>query len=449
MNAGFVNLEVAVEEIKDRAHVAIVGGGAAGLAAAAILSRQGVHVTVFEKGATYGGRAATIVKDGFHMNFGPHALYRSGPAFKFFSEMGIIPSGNSPKFRKAVAINEGQLLEVPLSLTSLISTTLLDFAEKIELVSILSKIRGMKTDHLTDVSLQSWMDSTAKSARVRSVLAAIVRLSTYSNCPDALSAAAAIKQIALTTGGVIYVDQGWQTIINSLINLCTLGNITFIADTAVTGLAKTEHGVKLEYNNTNSNFDAALLAVPPKVAEDLLGGILPGAVSVQTVKARVACLDVCLSKLPHPETTFALGIDEPLYYSVHSVGGKLAPQGGALVHLASYLEPDETPEQSHEARLTQLLSQLQPGWEESLVSKRYLPNMVASYGIPLAAAGGNCGVASPDAFKLQDVFVCGDWVGANAFLLDAAISTAVSAAEMILASVQHRFAAAEASASAS
>src|SRR6476646_4034092 len=58
--------------------VVIVGGGLAGLSAAAYLARGGAAVTLFEKAAHLGGRAATQVYDGYYFNRGVHALYCGG-----------------------------------------------------------------------------------------------------------------------------------------------------------------------------------------------------------------------------------------------------------------------------------------------------------------------------------------------------------------------------------
>ena len=52
---------------------------------------------------------------------------------------------------------------------------------------------------------------------------------------------------------------------------------------------------------------------------------------------RLVCLDVALSSLPDEDALFALGVDRPLYFSVHSAYAKLAPNGGALIHIAKYL----------------------------------------------------------------------------------------------------------------
>ena len=49
----------------------IVGAGPGGLAAAMLLARSGVHVTVVEKHARVGGRTATFDQDGYKFDIGP------------------------------------------------------------------------------------------------------------------------------------------------------------------------------------------------------------------------------------------------------------------------------------------------------------------------------------------------------------------------------------------
>ena len=60
--------------------------------------------------------------------------------------------------------------------------------------------------------------------------------------------------------------------------------------------------------------------------------------SLLPVKA--SCLDMGLARLPDPEARFALGGDEPLYFSVHSAAAKLAREGVAVVHAMKYLGPE-------------------------------------------------------------------------------------------------------------
>jgi hypothetical protein len=56
-----------------------------------------------------------------------------------------------------------------------------------------------------------------------------------------------------------------------------------------------------------------------------------------TVPIKVACLNVALNRLDRPAQRFALGLDQPFYYSVHSAAVKLAPDGIAVLHVMKYL----------------------------------------------------------------------------------------------------------------
>ncbi len=56
---------------KQRRHVVIVGAGPGGLAAALLLAKSGVRVTIVEKRDHFGGRTSTLEQDGFHFDVGP------------------------------------------------------------------------------------------------------------------------------------------------------------------------------------------------------------------------------------------------------------------------------------------------------------------------------------------------------------------------------------------
>jgi phytoene desaturase len=49
--------------------ITVIGAGFAGLAAAALLAKDGCDVTVIEKNEMAGGRARTWKKDGFHFRY--------------------------------------------------------------------------------------------------------------------------------------------------------------------------------------------------------------------------------------------------------------------------------------------------------------------------------------------------------------------------------------------
>jgi hypothetical protein len=147
------------------------------------------------------------------------------------------------------------------------------------------------------------------------------------------------------------------------------------------------------------------------------------------VPVRAACLDLALTELPFPRRRFMLGIDEPLYVSVHSAYAALAPEGGAVVHAARYLAPDET---GDEGELERLVERLQPGFAKHVAIRRWLPSMTVTHAVVTAAQGGLAGRISPAVSDVAGLWVVGDWVGQEGMLADASLASAERAATEII-----------------
>jgi phytoene dehydrogenase-like protein len=157
--------------------------------------------------------------------------------------------------------------------------------------------------------------------------------------------------------------------------------------------------------------------------------------AAEAIPATAACLDVALRRLPRPSATVALGIDRPLYLSVHSAVARLAPDGGALIHVARYQpvsQPSDPAADAHE--LEALLDLVQPGWRDQLVYRRFLPHMVVMEAIATAAQRGLSGRPGPAVPGCDNLYVAGDWVGPEGMLADAALASARQAAHLVLAS---------------
>lgn len=81
-------------------NVAVIGGGYAGMAAAVTLAERGVPVTVFEAGATLGGRARRLVHRGLVLDNGLHVLcgaYRE--TLRLMAQVGVDPGRALARFR--------------------------------------------------------------------------------------------------------------------------------------------------------------------------------------------------------------------------------------------------------------------------------------------------------------------------------------------------------------
>ncbi|MGV3719728.1 MAG: amine oxidase, partial [Actinomycetota bacterium] len=130
---------------------------------------------------------------------------------------------------------------------------------------------------------------------------------------------------------------------------------------------------------------------------------------------------------------FALGMEEPLYFSVHAPAARLAPEGGATLHVARYLGAKEEPTSEVEAELESLSDEMQPGWRAELVERRFLRRVTVTHALPTAAMGGTAGRPGPAVPGVPNVYVVGDWVGPEGLLSDASVASAELAANMILA----------------
>src|SRR5262249_5090355 len=112
---------------------------------------------------------------------------------------------------------------------------------------------------------------------------------------------------------------------------------------------------------------SVILAVPPKVAAALLGDAASPELRNwidASAPVQAASLDLGLRQLPRTDRSFALGIDIPLYLSVHSRWAELAPKSGGLIHVAKYLpSAGETDPETDRQELEGLMDVVQPGWQ--------------------------------------------------------------------------------------
>jgi phytoene dehydrogenase-like protein len=421
------------------ARVVIVGGGLAGLAAAVHLARGGAEVTVFEKGPGPGGRAAAQGQGGFTFNQGPHALYRGGAGIRALEELGIHPKGGIPPASGAALIGDPlRRHTLPAGPVSLLSTGLLTLGGKLETGRWIAALRKVDPTPLGGTSVRGWIDATFKHAEVRLLVEALIRVSTYANAPEQLSAGLALAQVqAALRSNVLYLDGGWQALVDALRDAAGAAGATLTTGARVAAVETARGavtGVRLA-DGTRLACDVVVVTGSPAGAAALLGTADGWSAPAEWTRLRpihAACLDVALRELPRPRAGFALGIDRPLYYSVHSRVARLAPDGGAVIHVARYLAPDADGAESA-AELESVLDLMQPGWRDLVVERRFLPNMTVSHALPEAAHGGLAGRPGVVVPWISGAFVAGDWVGADGHLADASLASAREAAQKILA----------------
>lgn len=388
----------------NKSDVAVVGGGLSGLVAAATVAQAGRSVTVYEARGDFGGQARSVVRNGFTLNQGPHALYRGLAGETILTELGVDLLGGEPPIEGSLVFG-GQVEIAPAGPSSLLRTKALSLRGKLQIGALLGRLPKVDATAFAATTVNEWISQLGLDERPEEMVRALVRLSTYVNQPDQLSADVAIEQMqSALRDGVLYLHHGWQSIVDQL---RSTSGIEFVAGTPITELP---------------DAPAVIVAVGgPPAATKLLGKTYDAG-----PPAHVACLDLGLSR--PPERNIVIGGDVPFYFSNHSPVAKLAPVGHYLVGAMQYLGENDEPNPAGIRAFADFAGIA----EDSIELSRSLHKMTAVTAIPTASRGGLAGRPKVTDTGHDHVFVAGDWVGPVGHLADASIASGQRAAAAAL-----------------
>ncbi|WP_242215392.1 NAD(P)/FAD-dependent oxidoreductase [Bacillus cereus group sp. BfR-BA-01383] len=415
--------------------VAIVGGGLAGLTASIYLAKAGRKVIVLEKSNRFGGRGMTINKNGICMNLGAHALYRGGEAFLTFNELGMSLPGGIPS-TKAHGIWKGDVFTIPTDFRSILSTPLLSWSAKVQFSRLMIHLRNVEVGEVPKMSLTTWAENEIKDPMVRNIFYALCRTTTYTYAPTIQLASSVLKQIQLSMKeGVFYVDGGWETIITKLRDLANDVGVQFLASKHVLEVEHCEGIQKIRcLDDEVFEVDAVVVTTPPKEACKIIKGAEGTRLyrwSEQSVPVTVAALDIGLRRLTNPTHHFALGLDQPVFFTNQSRAAKLSEDGSIVVSLIKYHNPLVEINDFHDDKeqLKNTIELLHPNWKREVVAQQYLPKITVVHDFPHIDRIENPG---PNIPEMPGVYIAGDWAGHDELLADAAVASGKRAALHIL-----------------
>lgn len=415
--------------------IVIVGGGLAGYVAATYLARTDLSILVLEKGGRLGGRAGTNKIKQQYLNVGPHALAKKGIAKSVLEELGIRLSGKSPKVGGILVENDLEYA-APFSPLELFTTRLLNPRERMEWIAVLWKVMNTNPDNLAEQTFQQWVTQVAYSERCKQLLHVLGRLSTYCNAPETASAKVMLSSMKQAMKGVLYLDGGWQTIIGQLHRKAVSSGVQVRTRTPVKQIVPLEqdHFKLILVNDEDIHAKYVICTTGPQELDKMLNETMSldqKRFLDQITAVRGATLDLALTQLPDPGNLFAMGLTDPLYYSVHSTYARLSDDPkNVVLHVFKYHHPaDQVDEKRIKDELEQLLDQLQPGWQQYMITKRFIPDITVNQRLPQVG----------DEQKLQrfktgvpGVYIAGDWASPHSILSDAAVSSGKQAAEEII-----------------
>ncbi len=393
----------------------VIGAGLAGLAAGATATRAGSAVLVLDAHVP-GGRARVTTRDGFVFNRGLHALYQGGAGWRVLRSLGIEPQGSAPPLGRYQALAGGRLHLMPTGPGSLRSTTLLGPEDKEALAALLAGLSRLTPRRPAGASVSQWIAGAGLGPAAAAAVSALVRLTTYACDLDTFAADAAVAQLQLAAGGVVYLDGGWAQLVARLAVRCQVRT-----GIKVTGVAPVAGRVEVATGDGPLAARSVIIAAGRPAAARRLLPADPGWGDLGP-ELTAACLDAGSRRVPDPG--YVLGIDAPVYAAVQAPPARQAPPGQAVVAAVRYgateARADRAALQAHLERAGLR--------EEDVVTSRFLARMVVAGAAPVAARGGLGGRPAVGATGLPGVYLAGDWVGPAGLLADAALASGHAAA---------------------
>jgi predicted NAD/FAD-dependent oxidoreductase len=400
--------------------VIVVGAGLAGLTAGATAAAGGAQTLVLEAHQT-GGRARIVTKDSYVFNMGAHAFYAGGPGAKILRSLSVRVDGAPAPFPRYQLLKDGRPHLMPAGPVSLMRTTAMGTASKIQFGKLLGLLPGMRPAKLVGTTVEQWIDQQALRPDVAAIVRTLIRLSTYCADTTEFSADAAIRQLQIgARPGVLYLHGGWTQLFSGLARHVQVEN-----GGKVTAIEPNGPGVEVSRGDTVLRARRVILAPGGPAATRALLPSDPAWTGLGR-PITAACLDLGVTRVPSPG--YALSVDEPLLGIVAGPPARLAPEGRAVVQAIRYgatnAEDDRLSLEGHVARL---------GVEATdIETRRFQARLVVAGGIPVATGGGLSGRPRVTDSGQPGVYIAGDWVGTEGLLADAAIASGHQAAREAL-----------------
>jgi phytoene dehydrogenase-like protein len=352
-------------------------------------------------------------------NGGPRALYRSGGGWSVLGDLGIRPRGRRAPTRGGAVLVDGRLEVLPAGPWSMLRTGLVPGSAKGALLARLAAVvTGRVRAGAPDEPATDWIRAVAGRPELVGPLTALVRVATYAGDLDRLSADAASRQLHLALArGVLYLDEGWDQLVQALLGAARDAGVQFRTGEPVRSVSSVPRpdGPAVSVGDEVVRAGAVVLAPgSPAVAGRLLGRGDAWQDRLGPV-ATAACLELAVRGRPRPR--FVAGADEPLYLSEHAPPARLAPDGIRVVHLLRYGARTSAEDRAD----LEALARRAGITDDDVVARRFLHRMVVNPAQPSPSTGGLPGRPDIGDAGMDGVLLAGDWVGPDGLLADAAL----------------------------
>jgi protoporphyrinogen oxidase/AcrR family transcriptional regulator len=426
--------------------VAVIGGGLAGLTAAAYLSEnQHIEGFLFERSPQLGGRAFTYEKSGFTLNYGAHAIYGIDrhTLTDLEKELGLSFSSKQVDKRKVVYAKHGELTPAPLDFINLIKTDLLTPIQKVrfaaEISAIIANIHTVK--HYD--TLGDYLAVSDASEEVKQLWEHLVCSNFFITPEEARQVSGATiseyyHNLFLSSRPVNYVLGSWAVITNQLKQkIQASGRFEMGLQEGVDSVVYANRKFILKTKNREEAFDKVIFAMPVQQVVKLLKGTawepFLGPYEKNTAN-EVMVYDIGLSSVIARPFHYISDMDNKLFISdVSATDHTLVPSGGQLLQGIAYLSDRFDNEEDRKAYLDSKTAQMEslfdtyyPGWRDAVVVKR-----VSKKAMVTSVKHIVSNELLPTRIENVPFYFCGDGCVGKGELAERAFSSARNAARMI------------------
>lgn len=435
--------------IKEEPHmkVAVIGGGLAGLTAAAYLSEcPGVEGVLFERSPQLGGRAFTYEKAGFTLNYGAHAIYGIDrhTISQLERELGLSFSSKQVDKRRVMYAKHGQLTEAPLDFINLMKTDLLSTMQKVrfvaEITAIIANIHQLKNYP----TLGDYLAESDADEDVKELWEHLVCSNFFITPEEARKVSGSVisdyyHNLFLSSKPVNYVLGSWAVITNQLRQkLSGSGRWEVALQEGVDSIRYADRKFILGTKSRELEFDRVVFAMPVQQVVKLLKGTAwePFMAPFEgNTATEVMVYDIGLERVVARPFSYISDMDNKMFITdVSATDHTLVPEGGQLLQGIAYLSDGFDNDEERRAYLDRKTAEMEalfdryyPGWREAVAVKR-----VSKKAMVASVKNISKNSLLPNRVENVPFYFCGDGCVGKGELAERAFSSARSVAKAIV-----------------
>lgn len=442
------DLQIATEPKEEsKMRVAIIGGGLAGLTAAAYLSEcEHIEGVLYERSPQLGGRAFTYEKSGFTLNYGAHAIYGIDrhTLTDMEKELGLSFSSKQVEKRKVLYSKNGQTSKAPLDFANLVSTDLLSPMQKVrfvgEITAIMANIHQLKNyktlgDYLADFNA----DDDVKELWEHLVCSNFFIAPEEARKVPGPVISEYYHNLFRSSRPVNYILGSWAVITNQLKQKTDNSRRwAFQLQEAVDNIRYENKRYVLSTKKGEEAFDEVIFAMPIQQVVKLLKDTAwePFLAEYENnTPTEVLVYDIGFAEVIARPFSYISDMDNKMFISdVSATDHTVVPQGGQLLQGIAYLADEIGDEEDRKQYLDQKMKQMEalfdryyPGWQEKKVVKRASKKAMVS-----SVKNIDSNQLMPNRVENMPFYFCGDGCTGKGELAERAFSSARNVAQMLV-----------------